>query len=57
MLVRASVTHLQPPTGTFRLEGEEFEHTGELYKHVDPVEVEPEAPRRGRKAKAPEAEE
>lgn len=37
MNVRAKVTHIQPGTQRYRTEGEQFEHTGTLYKHVEPV--------------------
>lgn len=37
MLVKAKVAHMEPPTGTYRSEGEEFDHDGPLYKHVDAV--------------------
>lgn len=47
MFVRAKVAHLEPPSGKYRNEGEEFEHEGTLYKHVDPV----------KKSKAAKAEE
>ena len=35
--VRAKRAHLQPGTHQYRAEGETFTHTGELYKHVEPV--------------------
>jgi hypothetical protein len=37
MRVRAKVTHTEPGTQRYRTENEEFEHTGKLYKHVEPV--------------------
>ena len=41
MNVRAKVTHIQPGTQRYRTEGEQFEHAGKLYKHVEPVKGEP----------------
>ena len=38
MLVRALRDHFH---NTLRREGEEFEHPGPLYKHIEPVEPEP----------------
>ena len=35
MLVRATCTHYNK---TFRREGDEFEHEGPLYEHIEPVE-------------------
>lgn len=35
MKVRAKVTHTQPGTQFYREEGQEFEHQGKLYKHVE----------------------
>lgn len=52
MLVRAKVAHLEPPSGAYRQQGEEFDHDGKPYKHVEvvkqpakekQVKVEPEA--------------
>lgn len=36
-LVRAKVAHTQPVSLTYRSEGEEFEHNGKLYEHVEAV--------------------
>lgn len=49
--VKAKVTHIQPGTLFYREEGEEFEHDGKPYKHVEVVK----APAKGR-AKPEEAE-
>lgn len=46
MLVRAISAHTQPGTGQYRAEGEKFEHSGKLYKHVEKAkgqDPEPEA--------------
>lgn len=40
--VRAKVAHTQPGTLTYRAEGDEFIHRGELYKHVEEVKAKPE---------------
>lgn len=37
MLVRAKVTHIQPGTFTYRNQGDEFDHAGKPYKHVEAV--------------------
>jgi hypothetical protein len=42
MLVRAKVTHFR---NSLRKEGDEFEHSGPLYEHIEPAEpVEKERP-------------
>jgi hypothetical protein len=38
MQVRSLCNHYN---GTYRKEGEEFEHSGPLYEHIEPVEQEP----------------
>jgi hypothetical protein len=35
MQVRATCNHYN---GTYRKEGDEFEHVGDLYEHIEPVE-------------------
>jgi hypothetical protein len=44
-LVRAKITHTQPGAYAYRTQGEEFEYTGKLYKHVElvkePVKAKP----------------
>lgn len=37
MLVRAKVAHLEPPSGAYRQQGEEFDHDGKPYKHVEVI--------------------
>jgi hypothetical protein len=49
MLVKAIVAHTEQGSGKYRAEGEEFEHSGPLYKHVEPV--------KGKKPRKPEDEE
>jgi len=39
--VRALRAHTQPGTLTYRAEGDEFVHRGELYKHVEEVKQKP----------------
>jgi len=39
--VRALRAHTQPGTQTYRAEGEEFVHRGEVYKHVEEVKAKP----------------
>jgi hypothetical protein len=46
MRVRSVCNHYHR---TYRKEGEEFEHTGPLYEHVEPVEPEP-SKKRGKAA-------
>lgn len=41
MQVKAKVAHLQPGTNAYRFEGEQFEHEGKIYKHVEPVKGKP----------------
>lgn len=57
MQVRAKCNHLQPPMGRYRTEGEEFEHSGPLYKHVEAVEVEAPARKAGKAKKDADADE
>lgn len=35
--VKAKVAHTQPGTLAYREEGEQFEHDGKMYKHVEVV--------------------
>lgn len=37
MFVKSKVTHIQPGTLVFRAEGEQFDHDGKLYEHVEAV--------------------
>lgn len=48
MLVKAKVTHTQPGTHAYREEGEEFDHSGKLYKHVEVVKPEPASKAKGK---------
>lgn len=36
-LVRSKVAHIQPGVHSYREEGEQFEHDGKPYKHVEVV--------------------
>lgn len=46
MRVKSLCTHY---TDQLRKEGEEFEHSGPLYEHIEPVETAPSKKRGGRK--------
>lgn len=37
MFVKSKVAHIQPGTLAYREEGEQFEHDGKPYKHVEVV--------------------